>query len=284
MLKGQIITINKALYTVKTESEVYNCTARGKFRIDKISPLVGDFVNINEDTKQIISIEKRKNSLTRPNIANVDYALVFTSVKKPDLDLVLLDKLLVNIYANNIKPIICFSKIDLLEDNEKQFFQTIKDYYQKIGYLVITNDEIAEFEKIVSNHVVVICGQTGAGKSTFVNHLDAKLNLATSPISESLNRGKHTTRYVSLYQIKDYLIADTPGFSQLALDDLNPLMIRDSFIEFANYECLYRDCNHINTDGCEVIESVNKEILNSRYENYQKFIKEYNENSRKFFK
>ena len=102
--------------------------------------------------------------------------------------------------------------------------------------------------------MVVTCGQTGAGKSTFINKIDNNLNLATNDISDALGRGVHTTRYVSLYEEKDYFIADTPGFSSLDLSDFTEEQVRHAFVEFSNYDCKYRDCSHINTEGCKVLE------------------------------
>ena len=115
-----------------------------------------------------------------------------------------------------------------------------------------------------------------------LNKIDGSLGLETNPISESLNRGVHTTRYVSLYKIEDFYIADTPGFSSLTFEELDEETIRSGFIEFQKYDCAYRDCSHINTDGCKIEN--NNDILASRYTNYVKFIKEYHENSSKLFK
>lgn len=284
MLKGRIININSTKYIVESNNNIYDCTLRGIFRKDKLTPLVGDYVEINEKDLQVVKIFPRLNTLERPHIANVDIALIITSVKKPDLDTILLDKLLVHVAASNIKPVICFTKIDLLDDNEYNKFIKLKEYYEKVGYSVITNAELVKFKKIARNKVIVACGQTGAGKSSFINRIDKTLHLETKPISESLNRGVHTTRYVSLYKLDDFYIADTPGFSALDVSKLKGENIQNGFIEFSNYKCKYNDCNHINTDGCEVIKDVNKNILLSRYENYVKFIKEQNENSSKLFK
>lgn len=282
MLKGRIKSINSTKYLVDVNDTIYDCTVRGIFRKKKLTPLVGDYVEINEKDLQIVEILPRNNFLKRPNIANVDYAVIITSVKKPDLDLNLLDKMLVMINAYNVKPIICFSKIDLLTQDEYQNYLKIKDYYKNIGIKVLENTEIDELKKTLSGKVATLCGQTGAGKSSLLNKIDGSLGLETNPISESLNRGIHTTRYVSLYKIEDFYIADTPGFSSLTFEELDEETIRSGFIEFQKYDCAYRDCSHINTDGCKIEN--NDDILASRYTNYVKFIKEYHENSSKLFK
>ena len=284
MLKGRIKNINSTKYIVDVNDKDYDCVLRGLFRKEKITPLVGDYVEINENELQITKVLPRKNFLHRPNIANVDIALIITSVKKPDLDLVLLDKLLVHVMANNIKPVICFTKTDLLSDEEFKAFKKIMKYYKNAGYDAILNENVLKFKLLVNDKVVVTCGQTGAGKSTFINRIDENLHLETKPISESLNRGVHTTRYVSLYKIENFYIADTPGFSSLDLSMLEEKQIKESFIEFDKYSCKYKDCSHINTDGCEVIKYIGDKILDSRYNNYKKFIKEYNESSSKLFK
>lgn len=282
MLKGRIKSINSTKYLVDVNDTIYDCTVRGIFRKKKLTPLVGDYVEINEKDLQIVEILPRNNFLKRPNIANVDYAVIITSVKKPDLDLNLLDKMLVMINAYNVKPIICFSKIDLLTQDEYQNYLKIKDYYKNIGIKVLENTEIDELKKTLSGKVATLCGQTGAGKSSLLNKIDGSLGLETNPISESLNRGVHTTRYVSLYKFEDFYIADTPGFSSLTFEELDEETIRSGFIEFQKYDCAYRDCSHINTDGCKIEN--NNDILASRYTNYVKFIKEYHEDSSKLFK
>ena len=181
MLNGIIVNINSNRFKVLANDKEYICSARGKFRNDKIIPLVGDNVLFNENTLQIEKILERKNFLLRPMIANVDIAVVITSTKEPDLDLNLLDKLLTVIHKNKIKPLICFTKTDLLNEEEKKNYLNIRKYYEKY-YDVLDNTETTKFKKIIQNKIVVLCGQTGAGKSTFINKIDNKLNLETNEI------------------------------------------------------------------------------------------------------
>ena len=183
----------------------------------------------------------------------------------------LLDKFIVLAEANNIEPIICVTKLDLLSLKEKTSILKELKYYKKLGYKVIKNTEVNKIKKEIKNKTVCLTGQTGAGKSTLLNKIDKTLNLKVDEVSKSLKRGKHTTRLVELMEINNGLIADTPGFSSLELNmDKND--IKNHFKEF-NIACKYKTCNHIKEEGCKVIELVNKnKILKSRYENYLKLL------------
>lgn len=278
-MNGQIIKIISNLYTVKIQDDIIECRARGKFRNEKITPLVGDYCQVDIENEYITEINPRKNSLSRPPIANVDCALIMTSVKKPDLSLNLLDKMLSIISLNNIEPIICFSKLDLLSKIELKELKKIKKYYEKIGYKVVLNTELHKINKVLKNKLVVITGQTGSGKSTLINKLDKNLNLKTDEISESLGRGKHTTRHTEIFPINNFFIADTPGFSSLDFINISKEQIKDSFKEFQHYSCAFNDCTHQNELNCGVKKAVeNKKILESRYNNYLSFISKKGKN------
>jgi len=268
-MNGRIVKVLSSIFTVKAD-KLYNCQARGKFRNQKITPIVGDIVSFDPDKGVIMEIKKRKNELKRPPVANIDQAIITVSVKNPDLDLYLLDKMLCIIEFNNIKPIICFTKLDLLEKNIDEIY----NYYQKIGYEVYYNTEIDKIKKIFKDKITVLAGQSGAGKSTLINKLDDKLALKTNEISLALGRGKHTTRHVELYPLCDGLLADTPGFSALDFYDMTNSDIRDNMIEFNTYRdlCNYKDCMHVNEPKCEIKKQLGDNILLSRYENYLKFI------------
>lgn len=275
MVNGQIIRIISNLYTVKVGEEVYGCLARGKFRKDNISPVVGDNVLINIENQVIEDILPRRNKLKRPVIANVDIAFIVTSTRKPNLDLNLLDKLISVITFNNIEPVICFTKTDLLTEAELEMVNNLKKYYEMIGIRVVYNTETTLIKQIIKDKIAVLAGQTGAGKSSLLNRLDNKLNIATDEISEALGRGKHTTRHVELYQMFDGFIADTPGFSALDLNEMDKEQLRDTFVEFREYECKYRDCMHNKETNCGVKEAVSENlILQSRYNNYLLFLEE----------
>ena len=268
---NRIIKVISNDYTVEFDNkEKRVCKARGVFRNKNITPLAGDYCVVNSDNI-IEEILERKNSLNRPPVANIDIAIVVTSVVNPDFSSKLLDKLLTVIEFNNIEPVICFTKLDLTDIS----IESYKEYYEKIGYKVVTNDELDRIKEIIKGKTVILTGQSGAGKSTLLNRLDPSLDLKTDEISVALNRGKHTTRNIEFYEICDSYIADTPGFSKLDFTDMTKEDIKNNFIEFNNYDCKYSDCMHIKEEGCMIKEAVdNGEIIKPRYDNYVSFIDE----------
>ena len=271
---GKIIKQISNDYTVKANNKLYICKARGKFRNLNVTPLVGDNVVIDEENNYILQILERKNELDRPSISNIDQVVIVTSVKIPDFSSNLLDKLLTIIEFNNIKPIICFTKLDLLNEEELNSIKVIMDYYKKIGYEVYSNTNI-NLKNIFKDKITVFAGQSGAGKSSLLNKLDSTLNLKIGEVSIALGRGKHTTRHTELIEVLGGLIADTPGFSSLDFKGMKKSDIRDNFIEFNEYreDCEYKDCMHINELKCAIKDNVEKKvIMDSRYENYLKFV------------
>ena len=276
-MQGRIIKNISNDYTVQTSfNERYVCKSRGKFRNMKITPLVGDEVLFDEKQNYILEILPRKNELKRPPVSNIDQVVILTSVKHPDFSSYLLDKLITIIEYHSIEPIICFTKLDLLEEKERQAMRTLITYYQKLGYQVYENTETEKIKKIFQDKITVFTGQSGAGKSTLLNHLDVNLELKTGEISLALGRGRHTTRHVELIPLFGGLVADTPGLSSIDFD-MNQACVRDQFREFEKYkeECKYKDCMHVKEDHCKIKEKVEDgTILKSRYENYLQFIRE----------
>ncbi len=275
-MQGRIIKNISNDYTVQTKTgNVFVCKCRGKFRNMKIIPLVGDEVLFNDENNYILEILPRKNELKRPPVSNIDQVVILTSVKHPNFSSYLLDKLITIIEYNCIEPIICFTKLDLLTEEEMHEINKIMTYYKKIGYQVYRNTDIEQIKHIFQDKITVFTGQSGAGKSTLLNRLDANLQLKTSEISYALGRGKHTTRHVELIPLFGGLVADTPGFSALDFE-MDKASIRDQFKEFEMYKeyCKYKDCMHDKEDHCMVKDKVEDgTILKSRYENYIQFIR-----------
>ena len=276
-MEGIVIKNISNDYLIKSDSDIYLCKARGKFRQMKLSPLVGDRVIFDEKNKYILEILDRKNCLVRPSVSNIDQAFIVSSVKRPELDTYLLDKLLTIISYHNIEPIICFTKLDLLSVDEVDVINKYIQYYQKIGYMVVTNEEEDKIRDLLKGKITVLAGQSGAGKSSLINRLDSRFELKTDDISDALNRGKHTTRHTELFEINDGYIVDTPGFSDINFFGMKSLDIRDNMLEMFDgvHFCKYRDCLHIKEDGCYVKEKLSKgDILESRYNNYCLFLGE----------
>lgn len=272
-MTGKIIKQISNNWTVDVNDKLVDCKSIGKFKYQKIHPLVGDIVDIDENEKVIKKIHKRKNELIRPSICNIDYAVILTSCIEPSFSSNLLDKMITIIEFNNITPIICFTKYDLLNDTSE--IDDIISYYKRVGYNVFINNELDSIKEILKNKTSVFTGQTGVGKSTLLNKLNINLNLPTNEISRALGRGKHTTRHVELMNVEGALIADTPGFSSLDFIGMNKNDIKDNFVEFYNNQdkCKYKDCMHIKEEDCYIKLLVNKnKILKSRYDNYVKFI------------
>ncbi len=273
VMEGQIVKILSNLYFVNSEGKIYECHSRGKFRNDKITPTVGDYVKFDGDNNYILEILPRKNTLERPLVSNIDQAVIVTSCKSPDFSANLLDKLLVVLEYHHMKPIICFTKKDLLTKAEKKEIKQIKKYYEKIGYTVLWNTNISKIKRLFKNKTTVFTGQTGAGKSSLLNKLNKNLKLETGEISKSLGRGKHTTRHVELIELFKGKVLDTPGFSSIDFSNMKDTDIRDSFIEFKKYACPFQDCMHLKEKECSVKEAVKKgNILMSRYQDYQNFV------------
>lgn len=277
-MQGQIIKIISNDFTVLCNDNVERtCKARGKFRNMKIIPLVGDHVIVDTDINCIMEVLPRKNSLVRPAICNIDRVFIIAATTKPEFDSNLLDKLLVISEFNQIEPIICLTKVDLLTEEKFEELKPTIEYYQKIGYEVVINTELDRIKELLSGKVTVFTGQSGAGKSTLLNTIDDKFNIRTNEISIALGRGKHTTRHTELLKTCEGWVADTPGFSSLEFDmvGMTKSDIRDNFVEFQELrdECKYKDCMHFHDDGCKIKEEVkNGNIIESRYKNYIKFI------------
>ena len=273
-------------YVEDNESgEVITCRGRGLFRKDGITLLVGDnakFDVFDDGSGYVTEIDERRNELVRPPIANVDVALVVFAAKEPDFSVKLFDRMLSVIESKFVTPAIVVTKMDLLNEDEIQSLRDVLGYYRSVGYDVFESFDgdgtgAKDVLNFVAGKTVVVCGQSGVGKSTLLNVMDADLGLEVDAISKALGRGKHTTRHVELFKMGDALIADAPGFSALDLDDLDEGDLRESFVDFVKLQdgCRFRGCLHADEPGCAVKEAVKSEnVLESRHHNYLQFLDE----------
>ncbi len=293
MIEGRIIKGIGGFYYVDTDNGLYECRARGIFRKNKITPLVGDFVKISvvdeENKKGVVEeIAERETELVRPPIANVNKALIVFAVKNPTPHLSLLDRFIVLAERENLEIVIIFTKIDLDDDNT---FEKIKNIYEPCGYKVIgvSNLEKKNIDKVkeeLKDNTVVFAGPSGVGKSSLLNEIDKNFKLKTGDVSDKIKRGKHTTRHAELFELEfGGMVADTPGFSSLTLDDIEDVDLKDYFIEFDNYDdCKFGSrCIHQNEPNCAVKEAVeNGEIPKERYESYIQLLNEIRQGKRRY--
>ena len=293
MIEGRIIKGIGGFYYVDTDNGLYECRARGIFRKNKITPLVGDFVKISvvdeENKKGVVEeIAERETELVRPPIANVNKALIVFAVKNPTPHLSLLDRFIVLAERENLEIVIILTKIDLDDDNT---FEKIKNIYEPCGYKVIgvSNLEKKNIDKVkeeLKDNTVVFAGPSGVGKSSLLNEIDKNFKLKTGDVSDKIKRGKHTTRHAELFELEfGGMVADTPGFSSLTLDDIEDVDLKDYFIEFDNYDdCKFGSrCIHQNEQNCAVKEAVeNGEIPKERYESYIQLLNEIRQGKRRY--
>ena len=294
MINGKIIKGIGGFYYVDTEKGLYECRARGIFRKNKITPLVGDRVSISvvdeENKKGVVEeIEERDTELVRPPIANVDKALIVFAIKNPAPNLSLLDRFIVLAEKENLEIVIVFTKVDLDADGE--LLAELKSIYEVSGYKVIpvSNKLKLNIDKIkeeLKENTVVFAGPSGVGKSSLLNEVDKNFELKTGEVSDKIKRGKHTTRHAELLKLEcGGMVADTPGFSSLTLDDIDESELKEYFIEFDKHDdCRFGSrCIHENEPSCAVKEAVeNGEISKKRYESYIQLLNEIRSGKRRY--
>lgn len=282
-LNGTIIKGIGGFYYVEAADEIYECKARGVFRKEKLSPLVGDKVtiSINENAENTIDeIMPRKNALTRPPVVNIDNLIIVVSTVEPKPSTLVIDKLIAVAEHKNIEPIIVITKSDIASAQE------IFNIYTLAGFKTIivsneTKDGVDEVKAVLKDKISALTGNSGVGKTSLLNNLDETLALKTAQISKKLGRGRHTTRQAELYRVCDGFVVDTPGFSSFEIDK-SDIILKDElaycFRDFSDYieKCkFYPSCTHTADKGCAVVEAVNEgKISKSRHNSY---VQLYNE-------
>lgn len=304
MTNGQIFKIHSDFYYVNFKNEIYECKLREIIKKQKQKVLVGDLVEIDEmnetnKTAVIKNIYPRKNYLTRPSVANVEQAIIISSIKEPDLNFEQLNRYISLAKYHKIDTKLCFNKNDLSEDDT--VIEKIFEIYEPLGFEIVFTSAlehlgIEDFVEVIGNKLTVFAGNSGVGKSSLINSISPNLSLRTKEVSEKTSRGTHTTRHCEIIEIgkrkeekgrsnpspfairPSLRIVDTPGFSNVRFDFLMPNDVDELFDEIKKYksDCKFADCLHIQEDGCAVLENID-EIDISRYQSYLTFVEEAKE-------
>ena len=262
------------------EEYIYECKLRGTLKVknDKMNCIIGDCVEFDEKEKVIEKIEKRKNFLYRPLIANIDFIGILFAIKSPNFDFINFQKMLLNANSQNIPVILILSKIDLVSEEEleeflNKFRKIFRDTISVFPISTQTNTGLTKLKQYINEKSVVISGPSGAGKSTLINTLIGKEILTTNDISEKTKKGRHTTIESRFFMPAPHsYIIDTPGFSTLNFPKLEEKKeLEKLFPEFLEFipDCKFRDCIHVNEPNCAIKENVeNGNISKERYDFY----------------
>lgn len=290
MKQGRIIKVISNRCTIYCDGKEYVGEPRGRMRKGE-RPLVGDHVTFEQidGSVRINSILPRKNHLLRPSVCNVDQALIVTSLKDPDFSPRLLNRLILLIVLCNITPVICITKSDLLSPDERAKVQPYLDAYVKAGYDLFYSspqDDDEALKEHLKNRITVLCGQSGAGKSSLLNRLAPHFQLHTQEISKALGRGRHTTRHCELYPAAGGLVADTPGFSSLDFSHFDLEGLDKKIPDFQPYieeSCRFADCTHLDEPDCVIKMHVqNGDINPLMYEDYSALMREARARRKKY--
>lgn len=272
-MTGIIIKGIGGFYYVKAAGNIYECKARGILRKQRITPMIGDIaeIELSGDKGSIVAIKPRKSFLVRPPVSNIDTMVLVVAAASPEPNMFLIDKMLINAEIRGIEPVICINKIDLAKRND------IEKIYISAGYRVFSvsaekKEGIKDLFDYLADKTTAFAGLSGVGKSSLLSLITDDV-LETGTVSEKIQRGRHTTRHVELFELKNGgFVLDTPGFSSLEVDGIKAEDLYKYFPEMAESEgqCKFRGCSHINEPGCFVKEQLSQgKISESRYESYK---------------
>lgn len=269
---GQVAKIVANRYTVLSEGKRYNAYPRGKTKQEGGDILVGDIVEFTEEKpfSAIDAVLPRKNKLIRPYVSNVDIVMV-VAAKEPEPDLELIDKILVNCYAESIEPVLCYNKCDLSEVGEAEaFFKPYKNFLKCFAVSAESGAGLMELKDYIKGKLAAFAGQSAAGKTSLLNAI-MDLDLKTDVLSARIARGKNTTRHIEIFEKDGVRIIDTCGFSMLELQNMRPEELKYYYNEFLELpiKCRYHLCDHISEPDCAVRNAVERgDIDRGRYQRY----------------
>ena len=277
VMTGTVIKAISGFYYVSADETVFECKARGSFRLAKVSPIVGDMVEFRAEGENKGVIERilpRRNCLERPLVANIDKLIIVSSFATPAPDTYLIDRLSAIAVFNNIKPVIVFNKSDTGDFTE--YYRIYKNAGFSVYVVSVFNPkELLPLKSEFKNCVCAMAGNTGVGKSSLLNALFPGFDLKTGEVSNALGRGRHTTRHTELLKnASGGFVIDTPGFSSIEQIERRyefKQKLCDCFEDFLPFSgsCRFSDCTHISEMGCGVLAAVESgKIEKSRHNSY----------------
>ncbi len=284
-MEGIIFKALSGFYYVDCGGELLTCRARGKFRHEKVSPLVGDRVSIvpqGDGTGTVDAVLPRKNQFWRPAVANIDYLVVVASGAIPVTDPFLIDRVVAVAERQGCESVICFNKWDLEQP------QALYETYRAAGFPTLrvsaeTGEGLEELSTLIAGKVCAFTGNSGVGKSSILNALEPAFHLQVGDVSEKLGRGRHTTRHVELFRLKNgAVIADTPGFASFEEEGVGcpPEELQYAFREFSPYlgQCRFLDCAHVKEQGCAALEALSQgKLSQTRHDSYVRLYRQARE-------
>ena len=284
MTDGLIVKALAGFYYVDTGGDtVYRCRARGIFKKDGVTPLVGDLVGISvqdEEEGVVDEIRARRNAFIRPPVANVDVFVVTVAAAEPEPSLELTDRFLVTAEAADADACVCINKDDLSPVQAKRFADVYEGIYPTVVMSALTGEGVPELRRIISGRSAAFAGASGVGKTSLIALLTGEEGLETGGVSAKTGRGKHTTRHVELFILPDGTkVYDTPGFTSFEaaeaadLSDFIPGMLFPEFQEHMD-GCRFKDCRHENEPDCGVLAALEAgKVKRSRYASYLRLLK-----------
>lgn len=277
MKSGTIVKALSGFYYVESEGRVYECRARGRFRRDGLSPLVGDEVDFTPEANlkgTVENVHERKNRFVRPAVANIDCMIILACAVNPVTDPFLIDRVTALCETLGCEVIICINKADL-DPGDALFDIYSKTPYRVIRTSAVTGQGLSELREAIAGKLCAFTGNSGSGKSSILNALDSRLNIKVGAVSDKLGRGRHTTRHVEIFPLGDGArIVDTPGFSSFNMERTEHIpkdKLQYAFVEFAPYlgKCRFLDCAHLKEPDCAVLGAVRDgEISKVRHDSY----------------
>ena len=281
--EGRIQKALSGFYYVNTGAEVLTCRARGKFRKEGVSPLVGDRVEVRElggGEGIVEAVLPRKNAFARPAVANIDQLVVIASGAIPKTDPFLIDRVASIAALKGCDVVVVLNKCDLDRADDLYAIYTAAGF-PTLRVSAETGEGIEDLKPLIAGKLSAFTGNSGVGKSSILNALDPAFHIQVGDVSQALGRGRHTTRHVELFRLACGAdVVDSPGFSSFETDELNLELkhrLPETFVEFRPYldRCRFVGCSHTKETGCAVLEAVRAgEIQRSRHASYVRLYEE----------